>query len=131
LRLREETFPEFSFLELLGWRLEMDRSLLIALDFCHNLYESICSEIQAAFHIVKLFGGTMKHNLLILLSVVLVALAGALPVLAADPAPGSTCGLVFAGHVEEHALEIHLGAEHNPGHHEGLAGFAEHHGECP
>ncbi len=73
----------------------------------------------------------MKHKLLVLMLVVVVALAAALPAGAADPAPGSTCGLIFAGHVEEHALEGHLGAEHNPGMHEGLAGFAEHHGECP
>jgi Spy/CpxP family protein refolding chaperone len=80
----------------------------------------------------------MKRNLLILTLVVMMSLAAALPALADDPgwdpAPGSTCGQAFGEHHAEHAQAGELSQDHNPGHHQGLAGFLEHHdGEeiCP
>lgn len=70
----------------------------------------------------------MKRILLVTLLVVMVSLSAVLPVAAGDndPAPGSTCGQFFGQHVAEHAQAGHLGKEHNPGMHQGLAGFMDH-----
>ena len=68
----------------------------------------------------------MKHRLLTGTLIIVLSLAAALPALAGDPAPGSTCGTFFGQHVADHGLEGHLGQEHNPGMHEGLAGFDGH-----
>ena len=76
----------------------------------------------------------MKRSLLILMLVMMISLAAALPALAVDPAPGSTCGEEFGLHHADHAQAGELDQDDNPGYHEGLAGFLEHHGGeevCP
>jgi|DewCreStandDraft_5_1066085.scaffolds.fasta_scaffold35575_2 hypothetical protein len=70
----------------------------------------------------------MKRFLFVALLVGLVALSAVLPALAEGngPAPGRDCGRFFGQHVAEHAQAGHLGREHNPGMHQGLAGFLDH-----
>lgn len=77
----------------------------------------------------------MKRFVLVSLLAAVVVLSAAAPAFAKDndPAPGATCGEFFGQHVAEHAKTGHIGLEHNPGLHEGLAGFADHGEEmiCP
>lgn len=70
----------------------------------------------------------MKRFAFLSLLVGMVLLSAVLPAFAQgnDPAPGSTCGQYFGEHVAEHAQAGHLGQEHNPGMHQGLANFLDH-----
>lgn len=70
----------------------------------------------------------MKRLLLVALLVSAIALSAVLPALAEGngPAPGRTCGRFFGQHITEHAQAGHLGQEHNPGMHQGLANFLDH-----
>ncbi len=70
----------------------------------------------------------MKRVLVLSLLVGLVLLGTAFPALAqgTGPAPGSTCGLYFGQHHAEHAQAGHLGQDHYPGMHQGLADFLDH-----
>lgn len=70
----------------------------------------------------------MKRLLILSLLVGLLVLSAALPAFAQGngPAPGSTCGRYFGQHHAWHARMGHLGAEHNPGMHQGLANFLDH-----
>ncbi|MEW6578734.1 MAG: hypothetical protein AB1435_06015 [Chloroflexota bacterium] len=70
----------------------------------------------------------MKRLLILSLLLGLVMLGAALPAFAQGngPAPGRTCGQFFGQHVAEHAQAGHLGQEHNPGMHQGLANFLDH-----
>jgi len=78
----------------------------------------------------------MKRVLILAVLVGMILLSSAMPVLAQGngPVPGSACGQYFGQYVAEHAQAGHLGAEHNPGMHQGLANFLDHgeHGhQCP
>jgi len=70
----------------------------------------------------------MKRFTLVFVLVVALTLSAALPAFAGGngPAPGRTCGQFFGQHVAEHAQAGHLGQEHNPGMHQGLANFLDH-----
>ncbi len=70
----------------------------------------------------------MKRMLILSLLVGLVVLSVALPAFAQGngPAPGSTCGRYFGQHHAEHAQAGHLGKQHHPGMHQGLANFLDH-----
>ncbi|GAB4420430.1 MAG: hypothetical protein Kow00106_16990 [Anaerolineae bacterium] len=70
----------------------------------------------------------MKRITLVIVLVGVLTLSAALPAFAEGngPASGRTCGQFFGQHVAEHAQAGHLGQEHNPGMHQGLANFLDH-----
>lgn len=78
----------------------------------------------------------MKRTVIVSFLVIVVLLSMSLPAFAQGngPAPGSTCGRYFGQHVATHARAGHLGQQHNPGMHQGLANFLDHgghHHACP
>lgn len=78
----------------------------------------------------------MKRQLILSLLIALILLGAALPAFArgSGPAPGGTCGKFLGQHIAKHAQAGHLGQEHNPGMHQGLANFLDHGGlehSCP
>lgn len=66
----------------------------------------------------------MKKLLVVALALVLL-MAFAAPAFAVNGSGGA--GMEFGLHHAEHAQEGHLGADMNPGMHQGFAGYDEHH----
>lgn len=67
----------------------------------------------------------MTRTLVVLALALVLVLALASPALAVNGSGGA--GLEFGQHHAEHARAGHLGAEMNPGVHQGFSGFEEHH----
>lgn len=72
----------------------------------------------------------MLRKVTVVLAVVaMILLVVAVPALAAGPGY-SDVGQAFGEHVAQMAQAGHLGPEHHPGHHQGIAGWHHHDGEC-